>query len=83
LGLDDPEDIDEWYTNHSVNAKSNECVNESHFTKEEQQEKFNTFIEKYLGSHDVVVGTKVSCDNESSDTSDSEDTDNPFIGEDD
>jgi hypothetical protein len=46
LGLDDPDDIDKWYTNHSVNVTNNECVNESHFTKKEPQERFNDFIEE-------------------------------------
>jgi hypothetical protein len=82
LGLDDPDNIDEWYTNHSVNMTSDECVNESRFTKKEQQERFNNFIEEYLGSRSVVVGAKSSCDDESSDTSNSEDMNNSVIGED-
>jgi hypothetical protein len=83
LGLNDPEDIDEWYTSYSVNVTSNECVNESRFTKNEQQERFNNSIAEYLGSCSVVVGAKSNCDNESSDTSDSEDMNNSVIGVDD
>jgi hypothetical protein len=83
LGLDDPEEIDEWYTNHSVNVTSNECVNESRFTKNEQQGRFNDSIGEYLGSCSVVVGAKSDCDNESLDTSDSEDMNNSVIGVDD
>jgi hypothetical protein len=82
LGLDDPDDIDEWKINHSVNMTSNECVNESPFTKKKQQERFNKSIGEYLGSCSVVVGTKSNCDNESSDTSDREDMNNSVIKED-
>jgi hypothetical protein len=79
LGLDNPVDIDEWYTKHSVNVTSDECVNESRFTKNEQQERFNDSIGEYLGLCSVVVGAKSNCDDESSDTSDSEDMNNSVI----
>jgi hypothetical protein len=80
----DPDNIDEWYyTNHSLNVTSDECVNESHFTKSEQQERFNDLIDEYLGPHSVVVGAKSRCEDESSDTSNSEYMNNSVIGEDD
>jgi hypothetical protein len=82
LGLDDPVDIDEWYTNHSANMTSNECENESRFTKNEQQERFNNSIGEYLGLCSVVVGAKLNHEDESLDTSDSEDMNNLVIGED-
>jgi hypothetical protein len=80
LGLDDPVDIDKWYAKHSVNATSDECVNESCFTKNEPQERLNNSIGEHLGSCSVVVGAKSNCDDESSDTSDSEDMNNSTIG---
>jgi hypothetical protein len=48
LGLDDPDNINGWYTNHSVIVTNDECENESRFTKNEQQERFSEFIEEYL-----------------------------------
>jgi hypothetical protein len=81
LGLDDPVDIDEWYTNHSVNVTSHERVNESRFTKNQQQEMFNDSIGEYLGLCSVAVGAKSNCDDESLDTSDSEDINNSVIKE--
>jgi hypothetical protein len=76
-------DIDKWYTKHSVNVTSDDCVNESRFTKNEQQERFNDSIGKCLGLCSAAVGAKSNCDNESSDTSDSEDANNSVIGVDD
>jgi hypothetical protein len=81
LGLDDPESINEWYSEHSVIVEINECVNESLFTRELQHKRFNTLMNAYLVElyRDVAVESESSDDDMPSHTSDDDNMSNLHI----
>jgi hypothetical protein len=70
-----------WYSEHSLIVANDECVNESLFTRELQQEWFNNLMDSYLVGlyFDVVVESESSENNMPSHTSDDEDMSNLHI----